>query len=62
MATHALPLPRGHNIDRIAVVLPAHNEDEHLDRALRAVQRAADASLSCWVTVIGKASRVVAFR
>ncbi len=26
------------------------------------VQRAADASLSCWVTVIGKASRVVAFR
>lgn len=26
------------------------------------VQRAADASLTCWVTVIGKASRVVAFR
>ncbi|MBE7248735.1 MAG: hypothetical protein INR63_27640 [Actinomycetospora chiangmaiensis] len=25
-------------------------------------QRAADASLTCWVTVIGKASRVVAFR
>lgn len=25
-------------------------------------QRAADASLSCWVTVMGKASRVVAFR
>ena len=26
------------------------------------VQRAADASLSCWVTVVGKASRLVAFR
>jgi hypothetical protein len=26
------------------------------------VQRAADASLTCWVTVVGKASRVVAFR
>jgi hypothetical protein len=26
------------------------------------VQRAADASLSCWVTVVSKASRVVAFR
>ncbi len=26
------------------------------------VQRAADASLSCWVSVIGKASRLVAFR
>ncbi|MCJ2137517.1 hypothetical protein MKK69_26325 [Methylobacterium sp. J-026] len=26
------------------------------------VQRAADASLSCWVTVLGKASRLVAFR
>ncbi|GJE11036.1 hypothetical protein FOHLNKBM_2073 [Methylobacterium longum] len=25
-------------------------------------QRAADASLTCWVTVIGKASRIVAFR
>ena len=43
MAALALPLPRGHSIDRIAVVLPAHNEDEHLDRALLAVQRAADA-------------------
>jgi hypothetical protein len=26
------------------------------------VQRAADASLSCWVTVVSKASRVMAFR
>ncbi|MHA7221798.1 glycosyltransferase family 2 protein [Arthrobacter sp. RHLT1-20] len=43
MAAHALPLPRGHAIDRVAVVVPAHNEDEHLSRALLAVQRAADA-------------------
>ena len=43
MAALALPLPRGHSIDRIAVVLPAHNEEEHLGRALLAVQRAADA-------------------
>ena len=42
MATHALPLPRGHSIDRIAVVMPAHNEDQHLGCALLAVQRAAD--------------------
>ncbi|WP_331326893.1 phasin family protein [Methylobacterium fujisawaense] len=26
------------------------------------VQRAADASLTCWVTVVGQASRVVAYR
>lgn len=37
-----LPLPRGHGIDKIAVVMPAHNEDEHLGRALHAVQRAVD--------------------
>ena len=37
-----LPLPRGHGIDKITVVLPAHNEEEHLGRALHAVQRAAD--------------------
>lgn len=43
MAALALPLPRGHSIDRVAVVIPAHNEDAHLDRALLAVQRAADA-------------------
>ena len=43
MAAHALPLPRGYSIDRIAVVVPAHNEDEHLGGALLAVQRAADA-------------------
>lgn len=42
MAALALPLPRGHSIERISVVLPAHNEEEHLGRALRAVQRAAD--------------------
>lgn len=29
-------------IDAFAVVMPAHNEDQHIDRALRAVQRAAD--------------------
>ncbi|HET8879278.1 MAG TPA: glycosyltransferase [Arthrobacter sp.] len=29
-------------IDTVAVVLPAHNEDQHIDLALRAVQRAAD--------------------
>lgn len=43
MAGLALPLPRGHSLDRIVVVLPAHNEEEHLGSALRAVQRAADA-------------------
>ncbi|MEO5994214.1 MAG: glycosyltransferase family 2 protein [Arthrobacter sp.] len=43
MAAHALPLPRGCGIDRIAVVIPAHNEDQHLDDALLAVQCAADA-------------------
>ncbi|MET1022514.1 MAG: glycosyltransferase family 2 protein [Arthrobacter sp.] len=38
-----LPVPRGHSIDRIVVVMPAHNEDEHLGLALLAVQRSADA-------------------
>lgn len=43
MAAGALPLPLGHSIDRVAVVMPAHNEDQHLSRALQAVQRSADA-------------------
>ncbi len=43
MAALPLPLPRGHRIERVAVVMPAHNEEEHLERALRALQRAADA-------------------
>jgi glycosyltransferase involved in cell wall biosynthesis len=30
-------------IDRVAVVVPAHNEDQHLDRALSALRAAADA-------------------
>jgi len=29
-------------IDAVAVVMPAHNEDQHIGQALRAVQRAAD--------------------
>lgn len=37
----APPLPRGHRIERVAVVMPAHNEEAHLDQALRAVQRSA---------------------
>ncbi|WP_181038845.1 glycosyltransferase family 2 protein [Arthrobacter sp. Y81] len=32
----------GQRIDRVAVVMPAHNEDQHLDRALAAVRAAAD--------------------
>lgn len=39
----ALPLPRGHRIDRVAVVMPANNEEDHLELALEAVQRSADA-------------------
>lgn len=39
----ALPLPRGHRIERVAVVMPAHNEEDHLGQALQAVQRSADA-------------------
>jgi len=39
----ALPLPRGHRIERVAVVMPAHNEEDHLDQALRALQRSAGA-------------------
>jgi hypothetical protein len=42
VAAFAEPLPRGHGIDRVAVVMPAHNEDEHIGSALRALQRAAD--------------------
>lgn len=33
----------GQGIDRVAVVVPAHNEDQHLDRALSALRAAADA-------------------
>jgi glycosyltransferase involved in cell wall biosynthesis len=33
----------GRGINRVAVVMPAHNEDQHLGRALRALQTAADA-------------------
>ncbi|MDQ0754487.1 glycosyltransferase family 2 protein [Arthrobacter sp. B3I4] len=37
------PGPQRHTgIDTVAVVLPAHNEDQHIDSALRAVRRAAD--------------------
>ena len=43
MAALVLPLSREHSLDRISVVMPAHNEEEHLGRALLAVQRAADA-------------------
>ncbi len=43
MASFPLPMPRGHVIHRIAVVMPAHNEGEHLEAALLAVRRAADA-------------------
>ena len=39
----ALPLPRGHRIERVAVVIPAHDEEDHLGQALLAVQRSADA-------------------
>ena len=39
----ALPLPRGHRIERVAVVMPAHDEEDHLGRALHALQRSADA-------------------
>ncbi len=38
----APPPPRRPGIDAVAVVMPAHNEEQQLDRALRAVQRAAD--------------------
>ncbi|MFF2031021.1 glycosyltransferase [Arthrobacter sp. NPDC058192] len=42
-ALAALPLPRGHRIERVAVVMPAHNEEEHLGPALQALQQSADA-------------------
>lgn len=32
----------GEGIDRVVVVMPAHNEDQHLDRALGALRAAAD--------------------
>ena len=43
MAALALPLPRRHRIERIAVVMPAHNEEAYLGRALQSLQRSADA-------------------
>ena len=42
VAAPARPPQRRPGIDAVAVVMPAHNEEQHLDRALRAVQRAAD--------------------
>ena len=42
-ALAALPLPRGHRIERVVVVMPAHNEEEHLEPALQALQQSADA-------------------
>ncbi|MEO5779734.1 glycosyltransferase family 2 protein [Arthrobacter oryzae] len=42
MATTAGPLPSRNRIARVAVVMPAHNEEEHLDRALNAARRAVD--------------------
>lgn len=42
MAALPLPTPRGHGIDTVAVVMPAHNEAEHLEGALLALQRAVD--------------------
>lgn len=41
--TEPAPPAGGRGIDRVAVVMPAHNEDQHLGRALRALQLAADA-------------------
>ena len=38
----ALPLPRGHRIERVAVVMPAHDEEDHLEQALEALRRSAD--------------------
>ncbi|MGY3381521.1 glycosyltransferase involved in cell wall biosynthesis [Arthrobacter sp. TE12231] len=43
VAALALPLARGYGIERVAVVMPAHNEEEHLEDALRAFQKSADA-------------------
>ncbi|WP_223987687.1 glycosyltransferase family 2 protein [Arthrobacter sp. NicSoilB8] len=43
MAALPLPLPRGHRIERVAVVVPAHDEEAHLGQSLRALQRSADA-------------------
>jgi glycosyltransferase involved in cell wall biosynthesis len=36
----------GQGIERVVVVMPAHNEDQHLDRALAALRAAAD-TLQC---------------
>ena len=42
----SLPLPSGHRIERVVVVMPAHDEEAHLGPALHALQRSADA-LQC---------------
>ncbi|MCU1532268.1 MAG: glycosyl transferase [Arthrobacter sp.] len=42
MVALAQLLPQGHRIDRVVVVMPAHNEDEYIGGALLALQRAAD--------------------
>ena len=43
MTTGSRPLPPRHRIARVVVVMPAHNEEEHLDPALDAVRGALDA-------------------
>ncbi len=42
-AAAAEPTDPQHRIDEVNVIMPAHNEEEHLGRALAAVQRAATA-------------------
>ena len=39
----AAPLPGGQGIKHVAVVMPAHNEDRHIGRALASLRSAADA-------------------
>ncbi len=43
MTTSSRLLPPRHRIARVAVVMPAHNEEEHLDRSLNAVRGALEA-------------------
>lgn len=43
MTTGSRPLPPRHRIARVVVVMPAHNEEDHLDPALDAVRGALDA-------------------
>lgn len=58
MSADARPLPPRDRVARVAVVMPAHNEEEHLDRALNAVRRAIDMLhrtrpwVECGVTVV----------